>query len=100
MKRLFTTAETKRELGIGTTQLYDEINEGKLDALKAGRRTYITGASIERRIAEMKPFETPKMKAKAALEGRAESGDPQPLKTKQSDRGGDRQSPRSRFGFA
>jgi hypothetical protein len=39
----------------------------------------------------MTPFETAKMKAKAALQARAENRDPQPP-------AGDRQSPRSRFG--
>jgi hypothetical protein len=88
MKRLYTTREAKAELACGTTKLYDEINAGKIDALKHGRRTYITGESIERRIAEMKRLETPTM-AKAA---RGNQNPP----AEQSDNG--RQSPRSRFG--
>ena len=47
MKLLYRTSEAKAALGVGTTTLYRWINEGRLDARKMGRRTYITGDSIE-----------------------------------------------------
>jgi excisionase family DNA binding protein len=48
MKHLYRTSEAKAALGVGTTKLYELINNGMLDARRFGRRTYITGASIGR----------------------------------------------------
>ena len=81
MKILYKTSETKAALGVGTTTLYRWINEGKLDARKIGRRTYITGDSIEALVESLEPVVTSTMKA--------EAGQPQAA--------GDRQSPKSRF---
>jgi hypothetical protein len=91
MKSLYTTRETMAECAIGLTKLYDEINDGKLVAVKDGRRTYVTGDSIAARNAALKRLETPTMKAK--LGGQAQRGDPPPLEAEHLDR----ESPRSRF---
>ena len=82
MKLLYRTSEAKAALGVGTTTLYRWINEGRLDARKMGRRTYITGDSIEALVESLEPVVTPTMKA---------AGQPQEA--------GERQSPRSRFTF-
>jgi len=46
---LVSTKRAKEELGgIGQTKLYELLGRGELDAVKIGRKTLITGASIER----------------------------------------------------
>ena len=101
MKRLYTIRETRTALGFGLTKVYDDINKGRLVAVKDGKRTYITGKSIEKRIADMKRLETPTMKKAAELEAQGEPAvNPRPDVTEQSGAGDGRQSPRSRFGFA
>jgi hypothetical protein len=81
------------ECAIRLTKLYDEINEGKLVAVKDGRRTYITGESIAARNAALKRLETPTMKAK--LQAQPNRDNSQPDEGEHD--GTDRQSPRSRF---
>lgn len=43
-----TISAACRCIGIGQTKLYELINDGSLDAVKLGRRTLVTTASIER----------------------------------------------------
>jgi excisionase family DNA binding protein len=74
MKHLYRTSEAKAALGVGTTKLYELINNGMLDARRFGRRTYITGASIEALVGALKPVITPTMAAELA---RAERGNPE-----------------------
>ena len=45
-KLAFTLAEAVTATGLGKTRLYEEIKEGRLKALKAGRRTLVPAASI------------------------------------------------------
>jgi hypothetical protein len=51
--------EAKAALGIGTSKLYDLINNGTLDARRFGKRTYVTAESIEQFIAALPPAMTP-----------------------------------------
>ena len=39
--------DAARSIGIGRTKLYDLIHKGELVAIKIGRRTLVTTASIE-----------------------------------------------------
>ena len=43
----FSVEEAARALGIGRTQLYYEIREGRLRAVKCGRRTLIRRSDAE-----------------------------------------------------
>ena len=43
-----TVAAAGKVLGLGTTKLYELINEGALDTIKIGRRRLVTVASITR----------------------------------------------------
>lgn len=44
-------AETSKVLGIGRSTTYEFINSGKLHAIKLGRRTLVTVASIKQLVA-------------------------------------------------
>lgn len=44
-KNAYSPAEICRRNGIGKTTLYAEIKNGRLEAIKAGRRTIITAAA-------------------------------------------------------
>lgn len=48
---LLTVHEARRQLGCGRSVLYGLIASGQLDARKLGRRTLVTGPSIERLVA-------------------------------------------------
>jgi Helix-turn-helix domain len=98
VKFLYTIKETKVALARGTTSVYKLINEGRLDAVKFGRQTYIKARSIDALIDALEPIQTPTMKA--ALEAQAERDTPQPLEATQSDLSVSRRSARSRFGHA
>jgi hypothetical protein len=41
-----TVTDTERLTGIGRTKLYEEINAGRIEAVKAGSRTLILVASL------------------------------------------------------
>jgi excisionase family DNA binding protein len=41
-----TIDDTKKAIGLGTTKIYELINEGKLETVKIGRRTLVKTASI------------------------------------------------------
>ena len=41
-----TVAGAKKALGLGTTKIYDLINDGKLRTVKVGRRTLVRTDSI------------------------------------------------------
>ena len=47
-----TIAGAKRVTGLGTTKLYELINEGKLSTVKVGRRTLVRTDSIRALIGE------------------------------------------------
>jgi hypothetical protein len=85
-KFLYRASEARASLGCGVTKFYELINSGMLDARRFGRRTYITGASLEGFVETLKPIVTPTM-----------------AKTEQPQEIGlccERQSPKSRFGSA
>jgi excisionase family DNA binding protein len=46
-KVTYSINEAMAATGLGKTRLYTEIREGRLKAVKAGRRTLITAASID-----------------------------------------------------
>jgi excisionase family DNA binding protein len=69
MKLLYRTSEAKAALGVGTTKLYELINNGMLDARRFGRRTYITAESLEAFVEALKRAITPTIKTR---EGGAE----------------------------
>ena len=50
-KLAYSIHEVCRETSFGKTKVYQLCSEGKLDARKIGRRTIITGESLERLIA-------------------------------------------------
>jgi excisionase family DNA binding protein len=69
MKLLYRTSEAKAALGVGTTKLYELINNGTLDARRFGRRTYITAESLEAFVEALERAITPTIKTR---EGGAE----------------------------
>jgi len=50
-KLAYSVREVGRETTFGKTKIYELIAGGKLEARKIGRRTIITGESLERLIA-------------------------------------------------
>lgn len=48
----YTIAEACQATGLGRTKLYELIDQGRLERRKIGRRTLITGDSLERLIAD------------------------------------------------
>lgn len=44
-KNAYTVAEFCRRNSVGKTMAYDEIKNGRLEAIKAGRRTLITASA-------------------------------------------------------
>ncbi len=53
MERLtYSINETARTLSLGRTSIYALIRDGRLDAIKLGRRTLIKTDSIRRLVAE------------------------------------------------
>jgi len=51
LKITVSISEAARALGIGRSTTYELINEGKLHAIKLGRRTLVTLASINELVA-------------------------------------------------
>jgi excisionase family DNA binding protein len=47
-----TVDGAKKAIGIGTTKLYELINDGKLETVKIGRRTLIKTESIRALVAQ------------------------------------------------
>ena len=45
---LVTVQEARKLIGIGTTKLYELINEGRLEVVKIGRRTMVRFESLKR----------------------------------------------------
>ena len=71
---LYRASEARAKIGCGVTKFYELVNNGALDARRFGRRTYITGASLEKFVETLKPVITPTMAAELA---RAERGNPE-----------------------
>ncbi|WP_163381383.1 helix-turn-helix domain-containing protein [Cyclobacterium sp. SYSU L10401] len=45
-KLFYTIPEAMHQIGIGRTKLYQELNSGRLKAVKAGKRTLIPKKSL------------------------------------------------------
>ena len=90
-KLLYRASEARAAIGCGVTKFYELINNGTLDARRFGKRTYVTGQSLEKFVEALKPVITQTM-AKAEREAQAGNSDRQPLEAEQS--------PRSRFASA
>jgi excisionase family DNA binding protein len=74
MKLLYRTSEAKAALGCGTSKLYNLINNGKLDARRFGRQTFITAESLEAFVANLPRAVTPTMaKAEQPLSAHPQS---------------------------
>ena len=52
-KILYSIPEASAALSLGRTKIYTEIKEGRLRALKSGRRTLITAEAIQEYIASL-----------------------------------------------
>jgi hypothetical protein len=63
-KLLYPAREARAAIGCGNQKFYNLINNGTLDARRFGKRTYITGESLERFVASLPEVITP-TKAKA-----------------------------------
>jgi excisionase family DNA binding protein len=51
----YTVADAKAATGLGTTKIYELLAAGRLQAVKAGRRTLVTGDSLRAYIASLPP---------------------------------------------
>jgi hypothetical protein len=67
-KLAYTIKEAMAATGFSRTRIYREIAEGHLDAKKAGKRTFIMGESLARRLQSLPPAEIGKAAKLAALE--------------------------------
>lgn len=55
-EELLTILETRKELKIGHTKVYDLINKGQLKAVKMGRHTRVLKSSAEALIASLPEY--------------------------------------------
>ncbi|MGE4339700.1 MAG: helix-turn-helix domain-containing protein [Pigmentiphaga sp.] len=55
-KAAYSVNDTLRLLGIGRTHLYRQIQDGKLKALKSGRRTLIPATEIAAFLDRLEPM--------------------------------------------
>ncbi len=51
--KLLSLRDAKSRLGFGLTKIYEEVKRGRLQVLKAGKRTLISEAELERYIAAL-----------------------------------------------
>ena len=51
--KLLSLRDAKSRLGCGLTKIYEEVKKGRLQLLKAGKRTLISEAELERYIAAL-----------------------------------------------
>ena len=58
-KLLYPAREARAAIGCGNQKFYNLINNGTLDARRFGKRTYITGESLERFVASLPEVITP-----------------------------------------
>jgi len=47
VRRLYSIAEIVERLGVGRTTVYGLVNAGELERVKIGRRSLVTGDSLE-----------------------------------------------------
>jgi excisionase family DNA binding protein len=55
-KALYSIPEIIEMIGIGRTRLYQELNSGKLKAVKIGKRTCVTKASLEAWLSKLEGY--------------------------------------------
>ncbi|MFC5358240.1 helix-turn-helix domain-containing protein [Azospirillum himalayense] len=48
-----SVAEAKSKIGVGTTKFYELLNEGKIEAVKVGRKTLVLTESLEKYVANL-----------------------------------------------
>ncbi|WP_081863098.1 helix-turn-helix domain-containing protein [Azospirillum argentinense] len=48
-----SVAEAKAKIGVGTTKFYELLNEGKIEAVKVGRKTLVLTDSLEKYVANL-----------------------------------------------
>lgn len=65
---LHTIAQAEKRANIGHTSIYQEINAGKLRAVKRGRRTYIADDELVRYVQSLPPLIV-KQSGRAPLKG-------------------------------
>jgi excisionase family DNA binding protein len=53
MQKLLSVREAKSRLGFGLTKFYDEVRAGRLEIVKAGKRTLVSEAELDRYIAAL-----------------------------------------------
>lgn len=60
---LNTIPQTQEKLGLGSTKIYELINQGKLRAKKIGRRTFVSEEAIQDFIAGLDDYPAQRTKA-------------------------------------
>ncbi len=60
---LNTIQQTKEKIGLGTTRIYELINQGTLKAKKIGRRTFCSDEAIQEFIANLEDYPTENAKS-------------------------------------
>lgn len=55
-KALYSVPEVIEMAGIGRTRLYQELNSGRLKAVKIGKRTCITKAGLESWLSKLEGY--------------------------------------------
>jgi excisionase family DNA binding protein len=53
MLKLLSMREATSRLGFGLTKLYEEVKLGRLQVVKAGKRTLVSEAELERYVAAL-----------------------------------------------
>lgn len=59
----YTIDEAAKITGLGRTRLYEELNSGRLAGVKAGRRTLIPHANIQKWLEALESYPTTKLGA-------------------------------------
>jgi excisionase family DNA binding protein len=55
-KALYSIPEVIEMVGIGRTKLYQELNSGRLQAVKVGKRTGVTKLSLEKWLSKLEEY--------------------------------------------
>lgn len=54
-KIAYSITETEEATGLGRTRIYEEIREGRLAAVKSGRRTLVPASALRRWLETLPP---------------------------------------------
>jgi len=52
----YTITEARRLIGLSHSKIYEELNSGRLRAVKCGRRTLVPHEALEEWIASLRPY--------------------------------------------